>query len=162
MDRRDYIMRMIEQVGAILAALRRRILRQEVSREEAAKTLRDAARLGGLDYELARAMTPETLLLMVAPGGEVDPGRCWLLAELSYTDGVEAEVAGDVDEARRSLGRAAYLFGLLQPVAGNFLGITEATDRLEDVEERLARLAAAEPDQPPPALRGEDSEARPE
>ena len=40
--------------------------------------------------DLARAMTSETLLLMVAPGGEVDPGRCWLLAEMFYLEGVEA------------------------------------------------------------------------
>ncbi len=76
MDRRDYIMRMIEQLGTIMVALRRRIIGQEVGREEAAETLRETARLGGLDYDLACALTPETLLLMVAPGGDVHPGRC--------------------------------------------------------------------------------------
>lgn len=140
MDRRDYIMRMIEQLGTILVALRRRIMGQEVGREEAAETLRETARLGGLDYDLARAMTPETLLLMVAPGGEVDPGRCWLVAELSYLEGLDAALASDVEQARDGLERAAYLFGLLQPLTGNFLGVTEAADRLEEIEERLAAL----------------------
>jgi hypothetical protein len=139
-DRRDYIMRMIEQLGTILVALRRRIIGQEVGREEAAETLRETARLGGLDYDLARAMAPETLLLMVAPGGDVDPGRCWLVAELSYLDGLDAALASDFEEARDGLERAAYLFGLLQPLAGNFLGVTEADDRLEEIEQRLAAL----------------------
>jgi len=140
-DRRDYIMRMIEQLGAMLAALRKRMLGQEVSRAEAADTLREAARLGGLDYDLARAMAPETLLMMVAPGGEVDPGRCWLLAELSYLDGLDADLADDAAEARDSFERAGYLFGLLQPIVGNFLGIPESRERLRDVEERLSRLS---------------------
>lgn len=145
MDQRDYIMRMIEQLGGMLAALRRRILGQRVSREEAAKTLRETAKLGGLDYDLARAMTPDTLMMMVAPGGELDPGRCWVLGEVSYLDGLEAELAGEADEARTHLRRAAYLFGLLRPVAGNFLAVAEAEGRLQEIEGRLASLGDVDP-----------------
>lgn len=140
MDRRDYIMRMIEQVGAMLAALRKRILGGGGSPEEVREELEEAARLGGLDYDLARAMSPETLLLMVAPGGEVEPGRCWLLAELSYLEGLDAQVAGSGEEARRALERAGYLFGLLRPIAGNYVGIPEADERIEEIERRLERL----------------------
>ena len=137
MDRRDYIMRMIEQLGGMLAALRRRILGGDTSRAETREELRETAKLGGLDYDLARALAPETLFTMVAPGGELDPARCWLLAELSYLDGLEAELAEDPGEARDSLERAAYLFGLLRPAAGNFLGIPESADRIGDIERRL-------------------------
>jgi len=124
---------MIEQLGAMLSAIRRRILSGEATREETGPSLREAARLGGLDYDLATAMTPETLLMMVAPGGDVDPGRCWLLAELSYLDGIEAALIDDGSAARSALQRAAYLFGLLQPIAGNFLGIPESADRLREM-----------------------------
>ncbi|MDX1396583.1 MAG: hypothetical protein R3195_19540 [Gemmatimonadota bacterium] len=143
MDRRDYIMRMIEQLGAMLTALRRRILGGEATRAEIREQMHDAAKLGGLDYDLARAMSPETLLMMIAPGGEVDPGRCWLLAELSYLDGLEAQLSDGTDatdEARSAFERAAYLFGLLKPTAANFLGVPESAERLGDIAERLNSL----------------------
>ncbi len=140
MDRRDYVMRLIEQVGQMLLALRRRILAREVTTSETREELRAAARAGGLDYDLARAMTPDTLLLMVAPGGEVDPGRCWLLAEMFYLEGVEAELVGQVGEARDSLERAAFLFGMLQPIAGNLVGLPESAPRIEEIERRLTGL----------------------
>lgn len=140
MDRRDYIMRMIEQVGAMLAALRKRILGGGGSLGEVREDLEEAARLGGLDYDLARAMSLETLLLMVAPGGEVEPGRCWLLAELSYLEGLDAQLAESEEEARRALERAGYLFGLLQPIAGNYVGIPEAAERIDEIERRLSEL----------------------
>ena len=143
MDRRDYIMRLIEQVGQALIALRRRILAREATASETRRELRAAARGGGLDFDLARAMTSETLLLMVAPGGEVDPGRCWLLAEMFYLEGVEAELAGRVGEAHDSLQRAAFLFGMLQPIAGNLVGLPEATPRIEEIERRLTGLPPA-------------------
>jgi hypothetical protein len=133
---------MIEQLGAMLSAIRRHVLAGEATREETGASLRDAARLGGLDYDLARVMAPETLLMMVAPAGDVDPGRCWLLAELSYIDGLEAGLADDPDLAREAFERAGYLFGLLQPVAGNFLGIPESADRVKEIEQRLSELPA--------------------
>ena len=141
MAQRDYILRMIEQLGALLAGIRKRILGGEIEEAAARGELRDAARMGGLDYDLARAMTSQSLLLMVAPDGEVDPGRCWLLAELSYLDGLEADLAGRSEEAVRSLERAALLFGLLQPVAGNVVGLREALGRVEEVERLLAQIS---------------------
>jgi hypothetical protein len=139
-DRRDYIMRLIEQVGHMLVALRHRILGGEVTGPETRDELRAAARAGGLDFDLARAMTSESLLLMVAPAGEVDPGRCWLLAEMFYLEGLEAELGGRIPEARDSLERAGFLFGMLQPIAGNVTGLPEAKPRLEEIERRLAGM----------------------
>jgi hypothetical protein len=62
------------------------------------------------------------------------------VAELSYLAGLDAALASDYEEARVGLERAAYLFGLLQPVAGNFLGVPEAGERLKEIEDRLAAL----------------------
>lgn len=140
MERRDYILRMIEQLGSMLVALRKRILGGSAERGEVREELSETARLGGLDYDLARAMGPDTLRTMVAPGGDVDPGRCWLLAELSYLDGLEADLAGDADAARDALERAGFLYGLLRPLPGNVVGVAEADDRLEEIETRLDAL----------------------
>lgn len=156
MERRDYIMQMIEELGRMLIALRRRILGGSAEREEVRGELSEAAKLGGLDYDLARAMGPDTLRTMVAPGGDVDPGRCWLLAELSYLDGLEADLAGDPEEAREAFERAGFLYGLLRPLPGNVVGVAEADDRLEEIELRLeglgprrGRLRSAAPASPP-------------
>ena len=81
MDRQDYILRMIERRGRALIALRKRILGRETISKEVRVALRETAHGGGPDFDLAKVMTPDTPLMMVAPGGEVDPGRCWLLAE---------------------------------------------------------------------------------
>lgn len=140
MDRRDYILRLIEQAGRALIALRDRILGLEASTEQVREALRQAARLGGLDYELARAMTPRTLAMMVAPGGEVEPGRCWVLAESFYLDGLEASLDDRPGEAREALERARLLYGLLRPLAGNLVGIPEAGERIAEIEDRLDRL----------------------
>lgn len=131
---------MIEQLGQILLALRARILGGEATTVEVRTALRDAARQGGLDYDLAQVMTPDTLLMMVAPGGEVDPARCWLLAELSYLDGLEADLAFNFEEARSAFERAGFLYGMLQPVTGGVTGIPEAETRLEEIERRLEEL----------------------
>ncbi len=146
MDRRDYIMRLIEQLGQILIALRHRILNESTTGEEVRGELETAARMGGLDLDLARVMTPDSLLMMVAPGGEVDPGRCWLLGELFYLEGLEAAVADRPSKARSALERAGFLYGMLQPIAGNLVGFTEAATRVEEIERRLAEL-------PPPRRR---------
>lgn len=140
MDRRDYIIRMIEQLGQVLLAIRNRILRGEVDASEVRETLTDVARQGGLDLDLARAMSPETLMMMVAPGGEVDPGRCWVLAEIFYLEGLEAETADRPAEARAAYERAGFLYGLLDPVTGNLVGVEEAPERIEEIERRLAAL----------------------
>jgi len=140
MERRDYILRMIEQLGTMLAELRRRILGRSAEHETVEGELAEVAKLGGLDYDLARVMGPDTLLMMVAPGGDVDPGRCWLLAELSYLDGLEADLAGDPEAARDALERAGFLYGLLRPLPGNLVGVHEADERLAEIESRLGAL----------------------
>jgi len=140
MERRDYILRMIEQLGTVLAALRRRILGGTAEPEEIRGELAETAKLGGLDYDLARAMGPDTLRTMVAPGGDVDPGRCWLLAEIFYLEGLEADLAEDAHEARDAFERAGFLYGLLRPLPGNVVGVAEADERLAEVESRLEAL----------------------
>jgi len=138
---RDYILRMIEQAAAVLRALLHRLLARETDTAEATRDLRRAAALGGLDLDLLRLCDEDTTLLMVAPGGEPEPGRTWLAAEVLYLDGVAARLDDRRDAAVASFAKARLLFGLVQ--AGGVLpeGFPEAAERMREIDGRLAELA---------------------
>ena len=82
MTQTDYILRMIEQMGQMLAALRGIILGKSASAQVIADRLASAATEGGFDLTLARVASLETIEMMVAPTGHLDPGRCWLVAAI--------------------------------------------------------------------------------
>ena len=137
---RDYILRLIEQAGAVLRRLLDRVLARSASREDIARDLRHAAQLGGLDLDLLRLCDGPTLLQLVTPGGEPEPARTWLAAESLYLDGLAADLEGAGDDAERSLAKALMLYRLVQPGPVLPTGIPEAADRVRDIEARLARL----------------------
>ena len=140
MAQRDYILRMIEQMGEILIALRNTIVGGTASARIIEEKLEAAASQSGLDLGLARAASPETIQMMVAPMGEVEPGRCWLVAEILYLDGLHAQLDGRSDEADASFRKSLPLYVMLEP-RGLFLGIPEAPERIREIEERLASLS---------------------
>ena len=83
-----------------------------------------------MDLDLARAASVESVPAMMAPTGEVEPMRCWLLAEVLMTDGINQLREGEHDRARSSLARAAALFGLVGPWGAYLTGSRgERTDR---------------------------------
>ncbi len=134
MHQRDYILRIIEQLGVALAELRRRILRQEDSaavREALARTAGQA----GFDLELLRGFDISTLHLLVAPTGEVDLTRCWLMAEILYLDGLEAALSDH--DGRDSLMKARALYDLVRPAGGMLVGMPEATERIAEIDQRI-------------------------
>ena len=137
MPQRDYILRVIEQLGAALAALRRRIM----GRTEDPSTLHDElSRLSGqagFDLGLLRALSGETLHMLVSPTGEVEPARCWLMAELLYLDGLQALAEERREDAAASLGKARLLFGLVEPGGGMLVGLPEAAERIREIEQLL-------------------------
>ena len=135
---RDYILRMIEQAGTVLRALLKRILRREVQLDEVTRDLRQAAALGGLDIDLLRLGDENTVLLMVAPGGEPEPARTWLAAEMLYLDGLAAQLDECREEAALSFGKARLLFGLVAATGVFPSGFPEAAERIRDIDERLA------------------------
>jgi hypothetical protein len=137
MDRRDYILRMIEQFGRFAAALRRLIMGGGAGSAAVRERLQDTARHAGLDLELARAATADTLLLLVAPGGEPEPTRCWMFAETLYLDGLDARLVGDMDRARASLEKARFLFAMVAPMGGFLVGFPEAAERLREIDTLL-------------------------
>ena len=97
----------------------------------------------GFDLDLLRGFTAETLHMLVAPTGEVEPARCWLMAELIYMDGLQAEVEERFDHAADALKKARLLYTLIGPGGGLLVGLPEAGERIADVDARLAAFPGA-------------------
>lgn len=140
MVQRDYILRIIEELGAVLIALRNAILGGSARATEMEDTLRRAAGAAGMNLDLARAASIDALPAMMAPTGDVDPARCWLLAEVLMTDGMRLLHDGEAERARSSLAKAAALFRLVAPLGAYLTGFPEAHERIKEIEEVLAGL----------------------
>ena len=139
MAQTDYLLRMIEQAGRLLAELRRRILGGDVGPEESEARLGDAANQVGLDLDLLRTVSLDTLVTFMSPAGEPEPGRCWITAELFFVDGHREFSLGNVDAARDCWERALRLYALLDP--GIIVrGFPEAGERIREVTDALGSL----------------------
>jgi hypothetical protein len=99
--------------------------------------LQEVSQQGGMALDLARASSPDTLHMLIAPTGEIEPGSCWLLAETLYLDGLQAQLVRDGDRAADSLGKARMLFFLLKPMGAFLVGFPEATERIREIDEQL-------------------------
>lgn len=139
MHERDFILRVIQQMGQVLIALRKRILGQEITQDGLHAELASVAERSGIDLDMIRAMTPETLRLLIAPTGEVEPGRCWMIAEMLYLEGLQAEVEERPDDAVESYQKALPLYRLLGPGALH-LELKEAADRSAELTEKIRSL----------------------
>jgi len=131
---RDYILRQIEALGAALIAIRKMILGGEAKEAEVEARLQGVSQQGGMALDLARAASPETLRMLIAPTGEIEPGSCWLLAECLYLDGLHAIRVGKGDRAADSLAKARMLFSLLKPMGAFLVGFPEASERIREID----------------------------
>lgn len=135
MYQRDYILRIIEQLGRALLQVRRRIMGQDLTTAALRDELSAIASQAGMNLDLLRSVDSGTLPVLLAPGGEIEPTRCWLAAELLYLEALHARQTGMDADADRDLLRAIELYGLLPadwtPPAGT-----------PEHEERLAELRA--------------------
>ena len=143
MINRDYILRIIEQMGQVLIALRNAIVGRVGSAEEREDQLHSVAARVGFDLSLARAASPETILMLIAPLGEVDSARCWMVAEVLFLDALQSETEGRMEEALASFEKALPLYRLLEPGALH-LELPEAVERVKTVESAMWRLGAGE------------------
>jgi hypothetical protein len=137
---RDYIIRLIEQAGAILKHLIQRIRSQGLTDADRTAELRRAAQLGGLDLDLLRVSDVEGLWHQVALTGEADPARLWLAAETLYADAVASEIEGDRAAALTAYAKAASLFRLMEPTWVLPTGFPEASERVAEIEGKLETL----------------------
>jgi len=131
---RDYILRLIEQMGQVLIVLRRRILARALTAAEVEDELLRTGERAGLDLEMLRGLAPDTLVMLVAPTGEVEPGRCWMMAELLYLDGLQAGIEEQPHRAADSLRKAVLLYRMIEPGGGMLLGFPEAAERIAEIE----------------------------
>jgi hypothetical protein len=106
-ERRDYLLRMIEEMGRITARIREMLLGGETVK--AAAELQTAARVVGLDVATARALTADSLLLLLRMSPDSDPGRVKLAADLLDLDADIAEAEGKVAAAEKYRDKAAQL-----------------------------------------------------
>ncbi len=139
MPQRDFILRIIEQIGAVLAELRHRIL-SGADAGAVDNALTDAADQAGFDLTLLRGFTLESLHMFVVSGGEIEPARCWLMAEVLYLDGLQAFLEGRADDARDGLIKARSLYDLVRPAGAMIVGLPEAAERIVEIDERLREL----------------------
>jgi hypothetical protein len=124
-----------EQLGRLWAG----IWSERSGAVESIRTEMDAlAAQAGLELDLARRLAPESLALLVSPGGEPDPARGWLLAELLYLSGRLAEREGDRGGADDCDRRALDLYRLLDPERLPTADLPEVGTRIADLEERLS------------------------
>ncbi len=140
MMQRDYILRMIEQMGMILVRLREFILKRTVAPAQVRQELASVLTGVGFDLSLVTLADVATLEQMVAPTGELEPGRGWLVAETLYLHGLESALEDQAEAARLSFDKALRLYSLLAPDVILPSGFPEAHDRIAEIRRRLDAL----------------------
>ena len=104
----DYILRLIQQVGAIL---RRALAGRGETPEEQLRSTEEALRLASnSDPSLLDALTPESLVAFLSAGGELDAPRAALIARVldARADALEAIGQPGKAEAQRAQAEALY------------------------------------------------------
>ena len=134
--RHDYIIRLIERFGAVLRSLRDRILRREREDLSARAEIADIARHAGLDLDVARTLPPDLLMMWLAPTGEADPAKLWLMAELLYLEALDRRTSGE-EGWRDDFERASSLLVRLEPSWRPGDGFSSAVERLVEMRQML-------------------------
>lgn len=133
MYRRDYILRLIEQFGRALAVLLNRITGRQLASAEVHAQIAEIASQSGLQLDVARSLDPAMLLMWLAPRGEVDAGKFWLMAELLFLEGMQAREEGLADRARADLERARVILARLAADWRPQADLTSVGERLEAI-----------------------------
>jgi hypothetical protein len=119
---RDYLLRMIEQLGVFIAGLRGKRLAADWDAFDA--ELADGyARFSGLQPSLVHALSEDDLVTMLSARGAIDLDRWWGLGELLREEGLALELLEEADEMPRQL-RVDDLEALIDRLAGFDLSVT--------------------------------------
>jgi hypothetical protein len=119
MIRSDYIMRLIEQLGAVLRAFVSGTAVSGLQTEDTQGMIEDSCRRAlGLSYATIRAMPPEHLVELLRAGGGTWMDRCFLAGILHEYDAETSRRCGDSARAREAAERALYLYSVLQAAPG--------------------------------------------
>ena|SRR5687767_13356516 len=109
-QREDYLLRMIAQMGRVLARVRRLLL--EGKHAEAGDELSRAAQQGGGDLRILLALDEASLRPLLTTGGEIDRPKCAFFAEVLYLEWSRLVALGRQEPAERCAGRALLLYSL--------------------------------------------------
>jgi hypothetical protein len=135
MFRQDYILRLIEQFSRALATLLNKITGRQLSPAEVHEQIAAIASQGGLQLDVARSLDPAMLLMWLAPRGEIDSGKFWLMAELLFLEGMQAREEGLADRARGDLQRARIILSQLATDWRPQPDMSSVGERLEAIAE---------------------------
>ena len=110
MKREDYLLRMIAQMGLVLARVRRLLL--EGKNAEAGGELEQAALKGGIDLALVIALDEPSLRPLLFTAGELDRPKAAFFAEVVYLEWRRQYAMGNTERAERCARRSLLLFAL--------------------------------------------------
>ena len=145
MQREDYLLRMIAQMGLVLARVRRLLL--EGKNAEAGGELEQAALKGGIDLGLVMALDEPSLRPLLFVAGELDRPKCAFFAEVVYLEWRRQFAMAHAERAERCARRALLLFAL------TYEGIVMD----DDTRQRIAELQQRAPaDNHPTSAANED------
>jgi hypothetical protein len=130
-ERRDYLLRMLEEMGRVVARVRELVTGQSVA--AAAEELERAASLAGVTLPLVRALSGDGLTAVLTTAGRPDPAKHLLAAEYLYLEALRATAP----EAEALFGRALSLYRAIGPLRDPALQDAVA-DRIADLERRTA------------------------
>jgi hypothetical protein len=115
MIRSDYILRLIEQLGAVLRAFVSGSTVSGLQTDRPQGMIEESCqRALGLTYSTIRAMPPEHLIELFRAGGGTWLDRCFLAASLFEYDAEISRQSGDAARAKESAERALYLYSVLK------------------------------------------------
>ena len=109
-QREDYLLRMIAQMGRVLAHVRRLLLQGK--HVAAGEELGRAAQQGGVDLRILVALDEPSLRPLLTTGGEIDRPKCAFFAEVLYLEWSRQVALGQALMARRVADRALLLYHL--------------------------------------------------
>ena len=110
MKREDYLLRMIAQMGLVLARVRRMLL--EGKNAEAGGDLEQASLKGGIDLALVIALDEPSLRPLLFTAGELDRPKTAFFAEVVYLEWRRQYAMGNIERAERCARRALLLYAL--------------------------------------------------
>jgi hypothetical protein len=137
---RDYIMRLIEQIAALVASI---IAKEHAGKYPEAKAEIDekARQTIGLSLERVRTLSPESVSQLLASSGGVRYGRAVILAELLLHDAKVSEATGHSSDAILS---NLHAFCLLSDSVATLSAEDQAVyrEKLDALATRLEALPA--------------------
>ena len=107
MLRRDYLSRLIEDMGRIAARVRELLVRGSTANVET--ELQAGARLAGLELAAIRALSVDSLLVLLRPNANADPARAEVVALVLELEAERLVAVGENEEAQRIAAKAGRI-----------------------------------------------------